>query len=753
MIAERQGLRIKIEGAVQGVGFRPFVYRLAHELGLTGYVRNTPNGVLIELDGSSTALDRFSDRLVGEKPPLAVIHRVTTETVPPVGHSTFRIQVSQTDGSRTAFMLPDIAICPECHRDILDPHNRRYRYPFTNCTNCGPRYSIIRTLPYDRAHTSMHQFVMCPACQAEYQNPLDRRFHAQPNACPVCGPHLELWDSRGRVLSAYDDALVQAANAIREGQIVALKGLGGFQLLVDARKVQRLRTRKQRPDKPLAVMVPSLDWLNEWGVLTPLEANLLSSPPAPIVLLPAASSVVAPIVAPQNPNLGVMLPYTPLHHLLLAELGFPIVATSGNLSGEPICIDEYEALDRLADIADRFLVHNRPIVRQVDDSVVQVVGGQVQVLRRARGYAPLPIELNKTLPAVLGVGGHLKNTVAASIGSKVFISQHIGDLETIAALRVFERTIADFESNYDWSPQLIAHDLHPDYQSTHYASNRPQPKIAVQHHFAHVLSCMAENRVNAPVLGVCWDGTGYGTDGTIWGGEWLLVRDDDFERVGHLRTFRLPGGDQAVQEPRRSALGLLYELFGDAAFALTDLAPISDFTAQERRVLKAMFMNSLNSPVTSSAGRLFDGVAAILDLCQHASFEGQAAMALEATASHSQLSYETCFTNDALNWEPLLLGILNDWQSGLEIREISAKFHNTLVEMIVSVAQQVGEPNVLLTGGCFQNKYLTERAIERLRAAGFIPHWQQRIPPNDGGIALGQVMAAANHYERLSSCV
>jgi hydrogenase maturation protein HypF len=471
------------------------------------------------------------------------------------------------------------------------------------------------------------------------------------------------------------------------------------------------------------------------------------------VLLRADNAVIAPNVAPGNPYLGVMLPYTPLHHLLMAELGFPIVATSGNLTDEPICIDDYEALDRLSGIADLFLVHNRPIARQVDDSVVRIVAGQVQVLRRARGYAPLPIQINEPLPDILGVGGHLKNTVAASLGDQVFISQHIGDLESEPAFRVFERAIADFERLYDWSPQIVAHDLHPDYQSTRYAATLPQPKIAAQHHDAHVLACMAENHVAAPVLGVCWDGAGYGTDGTIWGGEWLLIREFDFERAAHLRPFQLPGGEHAIREPRRSALSLLYAIAGEAAFEMTHLAPVSQFSAQERRVFKAMLKNGMNAPVTSSMGRLFDGVAALLDLQQVASFEGQAAMALEFAATESSARYAFDFTNGVLDWEPLLRGLLEDLQAQIPTGEIAARFHNTLVEMIVAVAQHFGEPQVVLTGGCFQNKGLTERAIERLRAAGFTPYWHRQIPPNDGGIALGQVVAAAREYRRQQQCV
>ena len=758
-----QGIRINIEGAVQGVGFRPFVYRLAGELGLTGYVSNTTNGVLIELNGSGAALEYFLERLTREKPSLAIIDRISTEAISANGSTIFEIQHSQNNGSPTALVLPDVATCPDCLNDIFDPNNRRYRYPFTNCTNCGPRYSIIRALPYDRAHTSMGQFDLCPECRAEYEDPHNRRFHAQPNACPSCGPYLELWSENGTAYARHHAALLAAVEAIRQGKIVAFKGIGGFQLLVDARNyhaVHRLRERKHRPHKPFALMFPSLESVREQCDVSPLESDLLASSAAPVVLLRAADVTITEEVAPGNPYLGVMLPYTPLHHLLMAELGFPIVATSGNLAGEPICIDEYEALERLSGIADLFLVHNRPIVRQVDDSVVQVVAGHVQILRRARGYAPLPVHLDHTLPDILGMGAHQKNTIAASVGDRVFVSQHIGDLDTVEATHVFQRTIHDFETLYNWSPAIVAHDLHPDYLSTHHAAALPQPKVAVQHHYAHVLACMAENQISTPVLGVCWDGTGYGTDGTIWGGEWLRVSVEDdsgFERIAHLRSFRLPGGEQAVREPRRSAWGLLYEIYGDDVVGMTYLAPVSEFAKNERYVLATMLKSSLNSPVTSSMGRLFDGVAALIGLRQRVSFEGQAAMMLEFATDGAKSAEVYDFVFDpvigVVDWEPMLRGILRDLTSRLPVAGIAAKFHNTLVEMILAVARQTGEKNIALTGGCFQNRYLSEQAIERLRQAGFEPYWHRQVPPNDGGIALGQVIAAARKNRKEGLCV
>jgi hydrogenase maturation protein HypF len=663
----------------------------------------------------------------------------------------------------------------------------------------------------------MKHFAMCPECQAEYENPKDRRFHAQPNACPTCGPHLELWDRQGTVLATHDDALRQAAQAIRSGQIVAVKGLGGFHLVCDARNdqaVQELRRRKHREEKPFALMYPSLELIKAHCEVSELEERLLTSPEAPIVSAAPQTSPPAPLrhgegrlplpdpgrgrgvrsisfsVAPRNPYLGIMLPYTPLHHLLMAELGFPIVATSGNLSDEPICTDEYEALEKLKTIADLFLVHNRPIARHVDDSIVRIVGGRELVLRRARGFAPLPITLRKpadesagsagasvlkhapkppsggfhlnkpdaSASGILSVGAHLKNTIALSVGSNVFVSQHIGDLETPEAFRAFQRVISDFERLYEAQPSVIAHDLHPDYLSTKYAqaqqlrtenSELKTVLVGVQHHWAHVLACMAENELDGPVLGVSWDGTGYGLDGTVWGGEFLLATRENFRRVAHLRTFRLPGGEQAIKEPRRSALGALYELYGDELFAMKELESVRAFSKRELEILRTMLQKNLNSPVTSSAGRLFDAVASLVGLRQISRFEGQAAMELEFALHgvETDEGYEFSLSEETLDWGPMMSALLSDVRKSISVGKIAAKFHNTLVEMIVAVARRVGEERVVLTGGCFQNKYLTERAIARLREEGFRVYWHQRIPPNDGGIALGQIVAASHFKE------
>jgi len=749
-----QRLRLVIRGAVQGVGFRPFVYRLATELGLRGWVLNSVQGVFIELEGEPPTLQRFVKRLYVEKPPRASIQSMEQSVLEPVGYTGFEIRHSEHTGEKTTLILPDLATCPDCLREIFDPTNRRYRYPFTNCTNCGPRYSIIESLPYDRPNTTMKAFNMCARCREEYENPLDRRFHAQPNACPECGPHLELWNEQGGVLAQHDTALRRAAEAIREGHIVAIKGLGGFHLVADARNeqaVSTLRERKRREEKPFALMYPSLHLVRVHCRVNEAEERVLVSPESPIVLLRREQDDVAPSVAPNNLFLGVMLPYTPLHHLLMHELGFPIVATSGNQSDEPICTDEHEALQRLAGIADLFLVHNRPIARHVDDSVVRVLMGRELLLRRARGYAPLPVLVKEPLPPLLGVGAHLKNTVALSVGRQVFISQHIGDLETPQALQAFRRVITDVKALWEHQPQAVACDLHPDYLSTQTAYQMGYSVVPIQHHAAHVLACMAENEVEPPVLGISWDGTGYGTDGTVWGGEFLLVTTASFERFAHLRPFRLPGGDRAVKEPRRSALGVLYELLGERALEVVGHL----FTDSERRLLLHMLRQGIHSPVTTSAGRLFDAVASLVHGRQVVNDEGQAAMELEFLAHRvrSDEAYPFALLDGCpyvLDWSPTVQAILEDVRSGVEPAQVAVRFHNTLVEMMVAVARRAGLERVALSGGCFQNAYLTERAVRRLSEAGFRPCWHQRVPPNDGGIALGQVVGAGWFYTNAS---
>ncbi len=751
-------IHIAIRGAVQGVGFRPFVYRLAEDMQVPGWVMNTAQGVFVEVEGEKEQLETFLFRLEKEKPAPAFIQSLEYSFLDPVPFHSFEILPSDSNGSRSAIVLPDIATCPQCLADACDPANRRYRYPFTNCTNCGPRFTIIESLPYDRPNTSMKGFEMCPDCRREYEDPRDRRFHAQPNACPACGPHLELWDADGRLLSCRHEALVEAAAAISSGRIVALKGLGGFHLVADARDagaVENLRLRKHREEKPFALMYPSIEAIREDCEVSPLESRLLLSSECPIVLLrrriPGGSrSGLDPGIAPRNPYLGIMLPYTPLHHLLMRELSFPVVATSGNVTDEPICIDENEALARLGGIADLFLVHNRPIVRHVDDSIVRVMLGRELVLRRSRGYAPLPLRHARPSPPLLAVGGHLKNTVALSVEDNIFVSQHIGDLENKEASDAFRRVIRDFRNLYLADPSRIAADLHPDYLSTRHAREMGPPVVTVQHHYAHVAACMAENELEGRVLGVSWDGTGYGLDGTIWGGEFLLTNESSFERAAFFRPFRLPGSARAVKEPRRAAVGLLFEIMGDAILERRDLAPVSSFADSELSVLRRMLLKGFNSPRTSSVGRIFDAVASITNLRQVSNFEGQAAMELEFALDGIEEDEAYPFTiveDDAkrliVDWRKLILALLEDQTREVPAGVISKKFHNALVEALVEVASRFGEKRVVLTGGCFQNRYLTERAIRRLEERGFRPYWHQRIPPNDGGIALGQIIAVS----------
>ncbi|HUA66601.1 MAG TPA: carbamoyltransferase HypF, partial [Alphaproteobacteria bacterium] len=764
--ASSRRLKVAVRGAVQGVGFRPFVHRLATEHRLTGWVCNSPQGVFIEAEGPAPELKTFLARLETEKPSVSSIQNLEFSWLDAKGYSNFEIRKSETSGNRSALVLPDLATCPECLHEIFDPANRRYLYPFTNCTHCGPRFSIIESLPYDRANTSMKRFAMCPDCQSEYDDPLNRRFHAQPNACPNCGPHLEIWQSRPSISAApaaiakRHPALSVAAKAIRRGQIVAVKGIGGFHLMVDAGNddaVKRLRARKHREEKPFALLFPSVERVRAVCEISALEERILLSREAPIVLLKknaSGRSRIAGTVAPENPHLGVMLPSNPLHHILMAELGFPVVATSGNLTDEPICTDELDAAECLAPIADLFLVHNRPIVRHVDDSIVRTALGQEMILRRARGYTPLPIncaglagQSARRPETIMAVGGHLKNSVALAVGEQVFISQHIGDLETEKASAALRRVITDFQRLYDARPQTVAADFHPDYLSTKFAFTMDARPFRVQHHVAHVLSCMADNAIEGPVLGVSWDGTGYGPDGTIWGGEFFVFNGRTAERVAHLRPFPLPGGEAAVRQPRRAALGLVVAMTPANKAPLANVAARLELSLGELRAFLAMLQKRVCSPMTSSVGRLFDAVSALTGLCQTNRFEGQAAMALEfALDATITEAYPMAITDHSpalcLDWQPMVEAILSDISHHMPVGQISAKFHNTLVEGIIEIAKRIGLPRVVLSGGCFQNQYLLERTVARLRKEEFVPFWHRSVPPNDGGIALGQIVAA-----------
>ena len=719
-----QRLRVSLVGAVQGVGFRPFVYRLAVELQLRGWVLNSSAGLVVEVEGPRESLDVFQERLERDKPAAALVLAREASWLEPVGLAGFEIRKSDDEAQKTAGLVPDLATCPACLAELRDSANRRFGYPFTNCTACGPRYTIVLDIPYDRPNTTMQSFRMCPECQREYTNPEDRRFHAQPNACPLCGPRL--WVEGG--------AGASACQALRAGQIVALKGIGGFQLLVDARNedaVARLRLRKHREEKPFALLVPSLEVVRQIAHVSQAEEALLRSPAAPIVLLrPRAGAGIAPNVARSSPYLGCMLPYSPLHHLLMDECGFPVVATSGNRSDEPIAIDNLEATERLGEIADLFVMHDRPVARPCDDSVVRVARGRESVLRRARGYAPLPVRIAQDLPPVLAVGGHLKNTVAIARGRQVYVSQHVGDLDTAEARAAFERAIEDLCRLYRFQPTVVACDLHPDYASTRWARDLGLPVVAVQHHQAHVASCAAENDLRGDYLGVGWDGTGFGLDGSIWGGEFFLVRGPVFERVAHLRPFRLPGGEKAIREGWRAAAGLLYEAFGAEAV--------------ENPVIRRMLERGVNSPLTTSVGRLFDAVACMAGIARVNRFEGQAAMQLERAigSNATRDCYPLSDRDGVADWAPLIEAVGADVRSGTAVDLISARFHNALVGWIVNVARRTGVAQVALSGGVFQNSYLVERAVAELESSGFKVATHQRVPANDGGIALGQAVIA-----------
>ncbi len=725
-VPKSQRLRVALYGAVQGVGFRPFVYRLATEMGLPGWVLNSSAGLVVEVDGAPDELRQFLERLEAEQPAAAVVLARETSFLSPAGFTGFEILASDQASEKSAAVLPDLATCPQCLADLSDPANRRYRYPFTNCTQCGPRYSIILDIPYDRPNTTMRGFTLCPDCRREYTDPADRRFHAQPNACPKCGPKLSM-------------EIAEAASEIASGRILALKGIGGFQLLADARNqdaVARLRRLKHREEKPFALMMPSIEMVREHCLLSAEEQRVLASPAAPIVLLrPSVPSrdrkgavSLAPNVAHNSPYLGVMLPYSPLHHLLMRACPYPLVATSGNLSDEPIAIDNDEARLRLGGIADAFLMHDRPVARPCDDSVVRVTRGRENVMRRARGYAPLPVRVEKELPPVLAVGGHLKNTIAIAVGRQVFVSQHIGDLDTPEARRAFENAIDDLCRLYRFKPELVACDLHPDYASTRWALASGLPVVRIQHHHAHAAACAAENAIRGPYLAVSWDGTGYGLDGTVWGGEIFLADEGRFERIGHLRPFRLPGGEAAIKEGWRSEASLLYETFGPQAV--------------EDAVLRRMIERGINAPLTSSVGRLFDAVASMAGVARQSRFEGQAAMLLERAIDGATIeeAYPLPQRDGVADWAPLVEAVRSDVERGEAQAKIAARFHNALAEWIASAAERSGVRQVALSGGVFQNGYLVERAVALLETRGFAVYTHQRVPANDGGIALGQAV-------------
>lgn len=748
---------IVVSGTVQGVGFRPFVYEIATRLGLGGFVRNQAGDVFIELEGGIRALDRFLDELMSRPPPLARIDGVAWVAVEPLGDQHFRIEPSEADCSGPVFVAPDIATCADCLRELFDPGDRRYRYPFLNCTNCGPRLTIIRGVPYDRERTTMASFAMCDACRAEYEDPKDRRYHAQPIACPACGPNLTVRDGSGQPVQA-DDPLAYAVHALKEGKIVAVKSLGGYHLACDAgnnEAVAELRRRKDRDDKPFAVMVGAVGAALALAEVSELERALLASPRRPIVLLRRRSGDgLADAVAPGNPFLGVMLAYTPLHHLLAKESsGTPLVMTSGNRSDEPIAYSDDDALARLVGIADLFLTHNRPIHLRCDDSVTRVVAGTELPLRRSRGDAPQP--LNLPIPCrrpTLALGGQLKSTFALGRAGYAFLSHHLGDLDHYEAYRAYTAAIDHYAKLFAFRAEAIVHDLHPDYASTRHASRFGDaiPRRAVQHHHAHMASCMAENGLKEPVIAVTFDGTGFGTDGAIWGGEFLVGDYCGFDRAAHLRYVAMPGGDQAIREPWRMAAAHLEDA-GQGDHLLRNRVP-----GPARKAVRQMIARRLNSPWTSSMGRLFDAVAALTGGRDRVSYEGQAAIELEWLAMGCEDDGLYPFEISALGGKdsplvidtrPLICTLTQDRNAEKDAAVISRRFHSTVVQLVANVCSRIqarfGLSAVVLSGGVFQNGLLLREVVDRLQKAGFRTYWHRRVPPGDGGLSLGQLAVAA----------
>ncbi len=750
---------VLIEGLVQGVGFRPFVVRLAGKFSQRGWVKNTASGVLIAVEGESAMQQQFLHALQTQLPPVAHIRRFS-RVAKEVKHFTdFAILPSVHDSALSLFSLPDIATCAACIDDIFNPSSRYFRYPFTSCCHCGPRYSITLRQPFDRQHTSMAAFMLCHACLCEYQSVDNRRFHAQTIGCNDCGVQLRFLSANGHALGQADDALKSAVLALREGKIVAVKGIGGYQLVVDAtneKAITRLRERKKRAMKPFAIMVQTLAQAHTLCHINTIEENALTSYAAPIVLLTRrAQGGVAPNVSPKRATLGVMLPYSPLHHLLLHDVARPLVVTSGNPQSEPICIDDEQAFEALSGIADYFLIHNRPIVRALDDSVVRVIHQKTTVLRRARGFAPLPIALptfhDNSPINVLAVGGHLKNTFALSAGDYALLSPHLGDLTTPATQKHAQHTRHALQHFYDITPTRVMHDTHLDYASTHLAQKLPMEKQAIQHHYAHALACMADNGLRPPALGIVWDGAGLGLDNTLWGGEFLTLHQQGFSRFAHFRTFPLIGAEKAIQEPRRAALGMLFEVYGQGAFEKLSLP----FSTQEIALMKMALTRQLNCPRTSSVGRLFDGFSSLLGLCHYNDYEGQGACILEDCAIliknitaypytiHSQKPF-------VVDWEPLLRALLKD-MTHHPVAYCAMRLHETFAAICVTIAQIATKQKMVLSGGCFQNALLTQRVFEHLNATGFDVYSHGQVPPNDGGLSLGQLYAAQIYQKNENS--
>jgi hydrogenase maturation protein HypF len=758
----RDSVHISVRGVVQGVGFRPFVYQLATRYNLKGWVCNTSEDVKIEVEGEPKAIEHFRRALREEAPPRASIEEISVTRLKPARqkrYNRFEIRHSVAEEGKYQLVSPDIATCQDCLREILTPGDRRYRYPFTNCTNCGPRFTIIEDIPYDRPRTTMRHFTMCPDCQREYDDPLNRRFHAQPNACPKCGPQLQLLDASGNPV-AVPDVIKAVSQLLRDGKIIAVKGLGGFLLACAATSevaVNLLRQRKVRPFKPLAIMVTDIEEARKHCYVNQEEAKLLSSPYSPIVLLRwKGDSSVVKAVAPNLKYLGVMLPYTPLHHLLLRETGLPLVMTSGNISEEPIAKDNDEAVRRLSGIADFFLVHNRDIYARYDDSVTIVERGTPQLIRRARGYAPYPIHLNFKSQQILACGAEEKNTFCLTRDEYAFVSQHIGDMENLETLEHFASTIELYKRLFRIAPKIIAYDMHPDYLPTKYArelaAKSDLKPVPVQHHHAHIVSGMVDNSIDSLVIGVAFDGTGYGSDGHIWGGEFLVTDYHGFTRAGQLEYLPLPGGALAIKKPYRTAIGYLLTLMGEGALR-PGLPVLKNVDDAEINIIRQQVEKKINSPLTSSCGRLFDAVSALIGVRGEIKYEAQAAIELEMVAYDAadetgEYPFSIVEQNGVslIKVGDLFSAILQDIDRKATPATIAARFHNTVARMVKESCQIISKKTrlnqVVLSGGVFQNRLLLRKTVGLLEAEGFKVLTHRQVPTNDGGISLGQAVIA-----------
>lgn len=751
-------LIVTILGCVQGVGFRPFVYRLAHHYKLNGGISNTTSGVMIDIQGEEKALAHFQEDLLHAKPKGATISQITVVKASLHETSCFEIKTSLCETDTALALLPDTAICQQCQQELLDPHNRRFHYPFLHCIACGPRFSLFLSMPFDRGNTTMTDFSMCQECKKEYANPQDRRFYSQTNCCPQCGPQLQLLNSKGQLLAGKQEAISTAIALLQEGRIIAVKNTGGYQLLVDATNdsaVRRLRTLKHRISKPFALLMPSLEHIHQIAQACQIAQQVLTSPAAPIVLIKKRDNTdcdVSQSVSCNSPYYGVMLPHNALQHLLLNALNRPIVATSGNISGNPLCITEEEALLQLHMVVDAFLVHNRQIRHRLDDSIVHIIANRPMLIRRARGYIPYAIDIPEGLgehssKPLFAAGSQQKSSFAFTKKNKIYTSQHIGDLELAQTCRAYDQEVEKWERLLAMKPAEAIGDKHPAFYTNHYLERRQMQTTVIQHHKAHVWSCMIDNQLRPPFFSIAWDGTGWGDNGTIWGGEAFVVTNDGMQRLSSLYPFRLPGNEKAVLEPRRTGLGMLHAICNEKLFQSCKPRLDEMFNQEELRILLNALNKETHSPICSSMGRLFDGVSALLDCCTISYFEGQAALMLEAIAHTTQkesIDYRITLLHEQnlwlMDWRPMLMQILEDKRLAVPVAEIAFAFHKALAQSIVELAHIANQEKVLLTGGVMQNKLLAEKAIAELKKAGFLPYWHTNIPPNDGGIAVGQLV-------------